>query len=91
MWDQFCATLILDPLYFFLLKSLKPVSISGRRAPLALRESLESKVEDLNEMKDFRVYEKPRELKLHPPSWNNSDFYEMSRKQQNLKMYKVNI
>ena len=63
---------------------------NSRRAPLAVRESLESKVEDLNEMKDFRVYEKPRDLKLQPPMLNTSDFYEMSRKQQNLKMYKVN-
>ena len=40
-------------------------------------------------MKDFKIYEKPRDLKLHPQSWNDQDFYDMTRKQQNLKMYKV--
>ena len=58
------------------------------RAPLALRESL-SRVDDINEMKDFRIYEKPRDLKLPGAGITNQEFYDMSRKQQNLKMYKV--
>ena len=58
------------------------------RAPLALRESL-SRMDDINEMKDFRIYEKPRDLKLPGAGITNQEFYDMSRKQQNLKMYKV--
>lgn len=58
------------------------------RAPLALRESL-SRVDDINEMKDFRIYEKPRDLKLPGAGITNQEFYDMSRKQQNLKMYKA--
>ena len=71
---------------------MKSSKSNNRRAPLALRESLESKVEDFNEMKDFKVYEKPRNLNFLPPSNRMSqDFYDLSRKQQNLKMYKVNL
>ena len=58
------------------------------RAPLALRESLESRL-DINEMKDFRIYEKPRDLNIPLGGINNKEFYDLSRKQQNLKMYKV--
>ena len=55
-----------------------------RRAPLALRESL-SRVDNINEIKDFRIYEKPRDLKLPGVGINNQEFYDLSRKQQNLK------
>lgn len=62
-----------------------------RRAPLAVRESVESRLGEVNEMKDFRRFEKPRDLKL--PSCgaggNPREFYDLSRKQQNVKMYKV--
>ena len=72
-----------------------------RRAPLAVRESVESRlgergeVVEVNEMKDFRRFEKPRDLKLPtggPGQGGNSrEFYDLSRKQQNVKMYKVSV
>ena len=64
-------------------------SRSSRRAPLA-RESFESRVDEASEMKDFRIYEKPRDLKLSQSNnWETHDFYDSSRKAQNLKMYKA--
>ena len=65
---------------------------NNRRAPLAPRESVESRLGEVNEMKDFRRLEKPRDLKLLPSSGaggNTREFYDLSRKQQNVKMYKV--
>ena len=63
---------------------------NSRRAPLAARESLESRMEDFTELREFRShYEKPRDLKLKPQNLSQQEFYEMSRKQQNLKMYKA--
>ena len=59
------------------------------RAPLAVRESFESKIEDFTELRDFQGYEKPMDLKLKPENVTQQEFYYMSRKQQNLKMYKV--
>ena len=59
------------------------------RAPLAVRESFESKIEDFTELRDFQGYEKPMDLKLKPENVTQQEFYDMSRKQQNLKMYKV--
>ena len=62
----------------------------ARRAPLAARESLDSKMEDFTELREFRThYEKPRDLKLKPQNLTQQEFYDMSRKQQNLKMYKA--
>ena len=65
---------------------------NSRRAPLAARESLESKMEDFTELREFSrtgQHEKPRDLKLKPQNLTQQEFYEMSRKQQNLKMYKA--
>ena len=65
---------------------------NSRRAPLAARESLESKMEDFTELREFSrtgLHEKPRDLKLKPQNLTQQEFYEMSRKQQNLKMYKA--
>ena len=64
---------------------------AGRRAPLALRESVESRLGEVNEMKDFRRFEKPRDLKLPSAGLggDSREFYDLSRKQQNVKMYKV--
>ena len=67
-----------------------------RRAPLAVRESVESRLGEVNEMKDFRRWEKPRYLKLTSsvgpgPGGSGRDFYDLSRKQQNVKMYKVSL
>ena len=63
---------------------------NSRRAPLAARESLESRMEDFTELREFRSHhEKPRDLKLKPQNLSQQEFYEMSRKQQNLKMYKA--
>ena len=66
---------------------MKNSGSTSRRAPLA-RESFDSR--DASEMKDFRIYEKPRDLKLSSQSYSEShEFYDMTRKQQNLKMYKA--
>lgn len=66
---------------------------TSRRAPLAARESLESRMEDFTELREFTRagghHEKPRDLKLKPQNLTQQEFYEMSRKQQNLKMYKA--
>lgn len=61
---------------------------TSRRAPLAARESLESRMEDFTELREFTRagghHEKPRDLKLKPQNLTQQEFYEMSRKQQNL-------
>ena len=63
-----------------------------RRAPLAVRESVESRLGEVNEMKDFRRFEKPRDLKLSGAGPGpGGNFYDVSRKQQNVKMYKVRL
>lgn len=62
-----------------------------RRAPLAFRESLDSRTEENNEMKDIWNYEtnSPKQGPANQGS-NNHEFRESSRKQRNCKMYKVN-
>ena len=66
---------------------------NDRRAPLAFRESFESsRIEEGSEMKEFWNYDtKPRNQEGPNQTWNDQDFYDFSRKQQNCKMYKVKI
>eukprot|EP00092_Neocalanus_flemingeri_P035666 GFUD01038832.1.p1 GENE.GFUD01038832.1~~GFUD01038832.1.p1 ORF type:complete len:667 (+),score=162.04 GFUD01038832.1:111-2111(+) len=63
---------------------------NNRRAPLAFRDSFESQIEEGSEMKEFWTYEtKPKDQDVPNQTWSSKDFYELSRKQQNYKMYKA--
>ena len=65
-------------------------SYHDKRAPLAYLESFESRIEESNEMKEYWSNDNQvRDNENFHQSWNGNDFADMTRKQQNCKMYKV--
>ena len=44
---------------------------------------------DVNEMKHFRIYDPPGDLRLRSRASSDREFYDQTRKHQNLKMYKA--
>ena len=65
-------------------------SYHDKRAPLAYLESFESRIEESNEMKEYWSNDNQvRDNENFHQSWNGNDFTDMTRKQQNCKMYKV--
>ena len=65
-------------------------SCSNKGAPLAFRESFETRVEESSEMKEFWSNETNLTAKdTLNTAFHSQDFSEMARKEQNYKMYKV--